>query len=346
MTIFDEQPRHLSETERQKIIKDNEKWISDGFGRVDMSGFPDFNKLPPEEKAQPHDKHGFNNVDFGSSIKGIQDFVNNPPVEVLERIAKETGNAELVDQIASQRTSDIAYQFINANPSYVPSDGNFEAVVEKLCFMHNQLPLARIDPAQASTELYLLGYWTVENLQAAFNELVEGGALEMPEGYLRELTAQQRHECELLAATNRLPDAIAQYIKYRIGEDVCDAMSRSEQEDVLTSPAYRELLLETALWAFRQVEPSAVIDDDLIEFATPYLKGRYPSVPLLKAVYAEYLKEKEDERRYGVLEPLNAAPERSSLDDLSTEEINNLRTRTLHEMSKRIRNPKRGAIIK
>ncbi len=345
MGIFDEERKHLSEAERQKIIKDNEKWISDGFGQLDRSGFPDFTRPPEEDKPSINgDKHGFNRVDFGPSIKGIQDFVNNPPVEVLERISKETSNPELADQIAQQRTSAIAYQFINANPSYVPSDGNFDAIVEKLCFDHNQLPLARIDSAQASIELYLLGLWTVENLQAAFNELVEGGALEMPEGYLRNLTAQQLHECELLAATNRLDEAIGAYLRFRIGEDICDCMTRNEIKDVLTNPAYRDLRFEAAVWGFTQIQPDAVVDDAFIEFAKPYLKGRYPQASLLKTIYQQYLRQQESWQRNELLEPFNS-PERS-LDDLSTEEINNLRTRTLHEMSKRITNPKRGAIIK
>ena len=149
-----------------------------------------------------------------------------------------------------------------------------------------------------------------------------------------------------MAVTNRLPDAIALYIKYRIGEDICDAMSQLEQKDVLVNPAYRELLLETAIWAFTQVEPNAVVDDELIEFATPYLKGRYPNVPLLKAIYAEYLKQKEDERRYGVLNPAPTPVTPESLDDLSTEEINDLKSRTLREFTKQIKNPKKGAIIK
>jgi hypothetical protein len=167
----------------------------------------------------------------------------------------------------------------------------------------------------------------------------------MPEGYLRELTAQQHHECELLAATNRLPDAIATYIKYRIGEDICDAMSRREQEDVLTNPAYRELLLETAFWAFRQVESNAVVDDELIEFAKPYLKGRYPSVPLLKAVCAEFVKQQDSRYRDSVLEQVSPVTERN-LDDLTDDEINDLKTRTLRTWTKQIKNPKKGAIIK
>ncbi len=344
MASFDDGRKHLSKEQQQQIIKDNEKWVTEGFGGVDMSGFPDFNKLPPEETAQPHDKHGFNNVDFGPSIKGIQDFVNNPPVEVLERIAKETGNPELANQIATQRTGDIAMQFVNSTPEYVASDDNFEAIVDRLCFANNQTVLTRLDTNQAAVELYILGYWTVENLQAAFKELVEAGSMEMPEGYLRNLTPQQLHECEFLAATNRLPDAIALYIKYRIGEDICDCMTPSEQKDVLTSPAYRELLLETAFWAFRQVEPSAVVDDALIEFAKPYLQGRYPRVPLLKAIYEEYLKQQDSRYRDSVLEQVSPVTERN-LDDLTDAEIEDLKTRTLRTWTKQIKNPKKGSII-
>jgi hypothetical protein len=234
-------------------------------------------------------------------------------------------------------------QFINSTPEYVASDENFEAMVEKLYFMHSQIALTRLDTQQAVVELHLLGLWTLENLQAAFEQLVQAGALEMPEGYLRELTAQQHHECELLAATNRLDEAIGAYLRFRIGEDICDCMTRNEIKDVLTNPAYRDLRFEAAVWGFTQVQPDAVVDDAFIEFAKPYLKGRYPQASLLKTIYQQYLKQQESQQRSELLEPFNAAPERS-LDDLSTEELNNLRTRTLHEMSKRIKNPKRGAI--
>ena len=309
--MFEQERKHLSKEQQQQIIKDNEKWVTEGFGGVDMSGFPDFSKLPEEDKPSiAGDRHGFNRVDFGPSIKGLQKFVNNPGVEALERVAKETANPELANQIAEQRTSDIAYQFINANPSYVPSDGNFEAVVEKLCFMHNQLPLARIDPAQASTELYLRGLWTVENLQAAFNELVEGGALEMPEGHLYNPTPKQLRRCELLATVpGRLGEAIENYCRFRIGEDIYDSMTVAEKEDVLTDPAYRELFLEAATWAFKQIEPN--VTDEAIEFIIPRLQGRYPTVAVFKAIYEQYLKRQDSQQRNELLEPFNAPPERS-----------------------------------
>jgi hypothetical protein len=143
-----------------------------------MSGFPDFNKLPEEDKPSINgDRHGFNRVDYGPSIKGLQEFCNNPPVEVLERISKETSNPELVDQIATQRTTAIAMQFINSTPEYVASDENIEAIVDKICFTYNQIALTRVDTKQAVVKLYILGLWTLENLQAAFEQLVQGGAL-------------------------------------------------------------------------------------------------------------------------------------------------------------------------
>jgi hypothetical protein len=195
MALFDER-KHLSKEQQQQIIKDNEKWVTEGFGRVDMSGYPDFNKLSPEDVPSINgDRHGFNRVDFGPSIKGIQDFVNNPPIEVLERISRETNDPELADRIATQRTGDIAIQFVNQNPDYVATDENYAQIVDKICFNHNQMVLTRLDATQAATELFVLGYWTLENLQTAFEELVKAGSLEMPEGTLRNLTPQQLHEC-------------------------------------------------------------------------------------------------------------------------------------------------------
>jgi len=44
-------------------------------------------------------------------------------------------------------------------------------------------------------------------------------------------------------------------------------MTVAEKEDVLTDPSYRELFLEAATWAFKQIEPN--VTDEALEFIIP-----------------------------------------------------------------------------
>ncbi len=75
----------------------------------------------------------------------------------------------------------------------------------------------------------------------------------------------------LATVPGRLGEAIENYCRFRIGEDIYDSMTVAEKEDVLTDPAYRELFLEAATWAFKQIEPN--VTDEAIEIIIPRLQG-------------------------------------------------------------------------
>ncbi len=142
--------------------------------------------------------------------------------------------------------------------------------------------------------------------------------------------------------SRQLGEAIENYCRFELAKTY-DSMTVGRKKDVLTDPAYWELFLEAATWAFKQIEPN--VTDEAIEFIIPRLQGRYPTVLSFKAIYEQYLKQQESQQRNELLEPFNASPERT-LDDLTDAEINNLKSRTLREFSRQIKHPKKGAIIK
>ncbi len=101
------------------------------FGQLDLSGLPDLNHPPAEDKVELQDRHGFNRIDK-SGLAGInqlkdllKDLLANPPREVVEELARETGNPELISQLADERATEVAHEFRRRNPGYMKSDANW-----------------------------------------------------------------------------------------------------------------------------------------------------------------------------------------------------------------------------
>lgn len=89
------------------------------FGQLDLSGSPDLTH-PINETFKLQDRHGFNRVDESglAGIHQLKELLANPPREVVEELARETGNPELTAQLADERATEIAHEFRRRNPGY------------------------------------------------------------------------------------------------------------------------------------------------------------------------------------------------------------------------------------
>jgi hypothetical protein len=95
-------------------------------------------------------------------------------VSDLAHLARKGANADTqVSMDSVNRT------FLNENPDYYPDQEfkNFNAIVRYISKHKTGKNIKDADAAQTATNLYESGFWTVENLEEAFQELSDDGLL-------------------------------------------------------------------------------------------------------------------------------------------------------------------------
>jgi hypothetical protein len=119
-------------TKERMIAEETSKFMDSNFGQLDLSGFPDLNHPPAEENFELQDRHGFNRVDESglAGINQLKELLANPPREIVEEIARETQNPDLISELAHERAEDAAHEFRRRNPGYLKCDANWRSIVE------------------------------------------------------------------------------------------------------------------------------------------------------------------------------------------------------------------------
>lgn len=329
----------MNEQTKQMIEAEAERFIDSQFGGLDLSGFPNLQK-PANEESAASDKHGFSNVDFGQG-NPLKSFIENPDGESLERLARETGDPELQMKLAEEKASSIAREFVVKAPQYVQTDANFEAIIDYMLRKHlGQSLRAYSDADEGSLALLAAGAWSVESITAAFRVLLRAGQLEVEAGVAKALSESERLHVISLCKSGQLEDAVSQYLSYsypnaeRDWADVTSFLSDPSTVEV------RNLACRFAWYHSRPVEDSA----EWRAFESKWFRHRpIRTVADYDHAYAEFRKQYKNEVRNKLLfgdEQANAntpATQEQSLDDLSDDQISQLKTATLREMARRIK---------
>jgi len=113
-----------------------------------------------------------------AGINQLKELLANPPREVVEEIATETQNHDLLSALAQERAEDVANEFRRRNPGYLKCDANWRSIADTLA--HKFLGQGDLDAEDAEELLISGGFWTVENLTDAYKALDKVGALEHP----------------------------------------------------------------------------------------------------------------------------------------------------------------------
>src|SRR5580692_5285568 len=111
------------ETRSRIIAEESAKFLDPSFAQLDLSAFPDLNHPAPEVFAT-EDRHGLNRVIVSGSNQ-LKELAENPDREALEQIARETGDAGLVERVQDDRDVSEAKAFMAAHP-YYRTDQNYE----------------------------------------------------------------------------------------------------------------------------------------------------------------------------------------------------------------------------
>jgi hypothetical protein len=169
-----------SRVKERMIAEETTRFMDANFGQLDLSDSPDLNNPPAEEQFELQDRHGFNRVDESglAGINQLKELLTNPPRDVVEEIAKETQNQELMSELAHERAEDVASEFRRPNPSYLKCDANWRSIVETLA--HNFLGEDDLEAEEAQDFLIANGHWTLQNLTAAYKSLDRSERLSIP----------------------------------------------------------------------------------------------------------------------------------------------------------------------
>jgi hypothetical protein len=327
------------------------RFMEGGFGQLDLSGFPDLTH-PQTETFELQDRHGFNRVDESglAGINQLKELLAHPPREVVEELARETGNPKLISELADERAEEVVHEFRRRNPDYLRSDSNWRCIVETMA--HNLLGEDDMDPNEAQDLLIENGHWTLTNLEAAYKALDRVGALEYPANQSRPLTEAQRLRAEQLAANGDVLGGIVEYVKGRISEDAADqvAFTLADPLAFTTDPAMRPILEEACWFCWEAYRKDYSPSTERRQFLQDYCGGRFVTVALLDAAWEECKVAERDVMRSSLIRQVSneraetPAASPSSLDRLDDVGIDNLYHSTLREYARSVKR-QHGVIV-
>jgi hypothetical protein len=301
--------------------------------------------LAAEEQFELQDQHGFNRVDESglAGINQLKELLTNPPRDVVEEIAKETQHPELMSELANERAEDVANEFRRRNPGYLKCDANWRSIVETLA--HNCLGEDDLEAEEAQDLLIANGYWTLQNLTAAYKSLDRVGALEYPPNHARPLKEAQRLRAAQLAANGDVVSAIAEYVKGRIGEEAAFevAFSLESPLDFTADPKNQPILQEACFFCWEHYRTDYSPTPSTRKFLRDYSAGRFVTIALLDAAWEECKRVEKDSMRSAVFGQVNNEIEEPiqapsvSLDRLDDAGIDDLYHRTLREYARTVK---------
>jgi hypothetical protein len=158
-------------TPLQVVEQETEKFLDSNFGQLDLSGCPSLLQQPSEEhelpdpRFAPLDDRG---VGIGAAAlkRGLEELANDP--EVQEQVARETGDPEILEEYQNARAELAAREFLRQKPTYHRCNQNWKTIVRTLALTMLGWAEDEATAGEAQDELVRRGFWTVENLTAAF----------------------------------------------------------------------------------------------------------------------------------------------------------------------------------
>ena len=122
----------LTPHQQKRIIEQESAWIDSAFGGLDLSAYPVLNPVPNEDFHDPRFARDYRDTPFSRSAADLRKFLRNPDSEALQRAGNEIGNEDLLEEVRDRRGGEIAHAFKQQTPDYLPSDRNYENIVELL----------------------------------------------------------------------------------------------------------------------------------------------------------------------------------------------------------------------
>ena len=327
----------LTPQQQQRIIEQESAWIDSSFGGIDLSAYPALNPLPDNDFHDPRFARDYRDTPFSRSAADLRKFLHNPDSEALQRAGTEIGNEELLDEVRDIRGGEIAHEFKQQTPDYLPSDRNYENIVELLAesLLHrNDLMIE-----DAVSELVEHGHWTVANIKDAWQTLKREGAAELQPGTPRDLTTQERLHVIRIAQQGNVTLAIGQFLSYALDEEAPGI-------NVAHDPRYRKICDRATLFCFEAAQTDYTPTPERREFLRRYCAGRPLTIAMLQQAWTACQRNESLHQRDELLgisqQRESEAPSHTGLDALDDRTVERLYHDSLRQYVKTV---KRGSGI-
>lgn len=327
----------LNDKDRQRIInEESAKFLEPGFGGLDLSSFPDLQKLPPEELPEHFDRSGL------SRVNGLRDLIENPDQEALAQLAKE--DPQLAAQLQSDTATRVSQEFRRRHPEYIASEFNFDQILRFLLPKIGRDLRSFNDSEEAVMVLMSANLWTLPEIEGAYQQLLRDGELEVPANQPRNLSAAEKIRIEQIVASGDLLGGIIEYVKGRVGQDVADQITfnLADPEAFASDPANRPIFEEAAWFCWIAARPAFAPTPERIAAMKRHMAGRFVNIPLLDAAWAAVQEAEKASNRSALLHGIqNSAetkqPTPADFDEMSDEEIARLKSAALREFARQQR---------
>jgi len=283
---------------------------------LDMSSFPILDQATDTNVADiwraSHKGWDTNLSDQGApKKKSIEEIIRTDPGIVDELIEKDSAGYQT---FVEARTEEIAQQWREQTPQYVRTERNYESLISHMLWKH--LRKDYLVGQDASTELYNAGAFTVDNLNAAYRELLTKGALDVPPGTARQLTNQERMQVVSTLRIDSPEVAIAEYMRLALGNK-----APKHYRSLLTE--HPGLARQATAFAWRHLHPE-VSDSTFRDFLRQKVGGMVlPSLSHLDLAWTEFQVDRYETDEAATKLPVESEPDYNAMSDSELEDAMN-----------------------
>ena len=280
----------VTQKQRERIVREESaRFLDENFAPLDLQGFPDLHN-PQLERFEDADRHGFNRIDVSGlgSVNRLREMLENPSRQILEELARETRNPQLIQAITDERAADVAEQFVRRTPDYLRDDENLAALVDFLAQKHLRRSADEFNSIDAAVrELFRVNAWTLDELSKAYRQLLRQGALRVPANHPRLLTDRELAHSAQLAANGDVVGAVSTYLRHRVSEEIADQATYSlvVPEAFTTDPQYRPFIEEALLFVWENSHFDYRPTPERRRFLLDHVGGRFMTLALLDAAW-------------------------------------------------------------
>jgi hypothetical protein len=299
----------------------NDPW-AEGVN-LDLSGFnlAHAASVPDDDGTDP--VLGNRLTSSGPQALKIKKLLENPDPELIAELSER--DPKFKAYFIEDLTKRVGAEFRAKNPTYQTTDRNTSTLLKFLGKRHLEASEFLDDDAIMDT-LAEQGFFTADNLTAAYQSLLTTGKLDVPAGQTRSLTKQERLDVLSMIRTGEVENAVVQFVVYSFGGRLPKFES---QRDFLRS--HPKLASEAAMWVWAN-NRTDVTPQMFREFRTQKLDHlSVLTIALINSAWEEF---REDRKAIAQQEPPAPELSRSDIDDLPDAEFENLRSASIRNYLK------------
>ncbi|MGA8618889.1 MAG: hypothetical protein WB660_10295 [Candidatus Sulfotelmatobacter sp.] len=210
--------------------------------------------------------------------------------DLADRIGGEAAE-QLIAEFNESESETVAVAFMNANPDYVRTEENRTALIDMLGLTYLQRDTSSGEYVQeVIDDLLVRGFFTVENLTAAFKLLHKEGLMDSAEGQPKPLSKDEQQKLSLAAATLTTEADLDRFLSAYLSMSLGDSAPRSWRQ-VIAKSEFAGVLFDGVMFAWSHKRADYQPSEGAEEYIKRYLAGRFPTFPLLDAAWNKCVKE-------------------------------------------------------